>query len=68
MIRVFEFVADHAGWLVPIILAILSLIAGIRSAIKASKGKSISVPPVGVFKDLPSSVTGVNKYNDDKKQ
>ena len=68
MIKAFEFVADHAGWLVLIILVILSLIAGIRSAIKVSKGKSISVPPVGVFKDLPSSVTGINKYNNDKKQ
>ena len=64
--KAFEFIADHAGWLVLIIVVILSLIAGIRSAVKVSKGKSISVPPVGVFKDLPSSVTGANKYKDNQ--
>lgn len=67
MIKLLEFISDYAGYLALIILVILSLLAGIRSAIKVSKGKSISVPPVGVFKDLPSSVTGVTKHNDDLK-
>ena len=67
MIKLLEFISDYAGYLALIILVILSLLAGIRSAIKVSKGKSISVPPVGVFKDLPSSVTGATKHNDDLK-
>ena len=36
----------------------------IRTLLKASKGESISVPPVGVMNDLPSNVTGINKHND----
>ena len=47
-----------------IILGIIVIIALIRTLLKASKGESISVPTVGVMNDLPSSVTGINKYND----
>ena len=36
----------------------------IRGYRRTDKGESISVPPVGVMNDLPSSVTGINKHND----
>ena len=47
-----------------VILGIIVIIALIRTLLKASKGESISVPPVGVMNNLPSSVTGINKNND----
>ena len=32
-----------------------------RSMINFKKGKKISITPVGVFNDLPESVTGIKK-------
>ena len=31
------------------------------------KGKTIYRAPVGVFKDLPGSITGMNDYKEDKR-
>ena len=45
-------------------LLTIVVIALIRTLMKASKGESINVPPVGVMNDLPSSVTGINKHYD----
>ncbi|MBR3243621.1 MAG: hypothetical protein IKF90_13140 [Parasporobacterium sp.] len=47
-----------------VILGIIVVIAIIRTLLKASKGESISIPPVGAMNDLPSNVTGINKHND----
>ena len=47
-----------------VILGIVVVIAIIRTLLKASKGESISIPPVGAMNDLPSNVTGINKHND----
>jgi uncharacterized membrane protein len=64
MIEVLEFIADKIGTIIGVVLGIIVVIAIIRTLLKASKGESISVPPVGVMNDLPSSVTGINKNND----
>ena len=47
-----------------VVLGIIVAIAVVRTLIKKSRGESISVPPVGVMNDLPSSVTGINNHND----
>ena len=64
MIDAFEYIADKLGIILGAILGIVGIIALIRTLLKASKGESISIPPVGVMNDLPSSVTGINKNND----
>ena len=64
MIDTLEFISDKIGIIMGVILGIIVVIAIIRTLLKASKGESISVPPIGVMNDLPSSVTGINKNND----
>ena len=61
MIEALEFVSDKIGIIMGAVLGIIVVIAIIRTLLKASKGESISIPPVGVMNDLPSSVTGINK-------
>ena len=64
MIDTLEFISDKIGIIMGVILGIIVIIALIRMLLKASKGESISVPPIGVMNDLPSSVTGINKHDD----
>ena len=64
MIDALEFISDKIGILMGVAIGIIVIIALIRTLLKASKGESISVPPVGVMNDLPGSVTGINKHND----
>ena len=64
MMEVLELISDKIGIIMGAALGIIVIIALIRTLLKTSKGGSISVPPIGVMNDLPSSVTGINKYND----
>ena len=64
MIDILEFISDTIGIIMGVILGIVVVIAIIRTLLKASKGESISVPPVGFMNDLPGNVTGINKHND----
>ena len=63
METVFE-ISDVLGIIIGVLLVLLTAIAIIRIVIKTRRGDHIDVPPVGVMKDLPSSVTGINKHND----
>ena len=63
METVFE-ISDVLGIIIGVLLVLLTAIAIIRTAIKARRGDSIEIPPVGIMNDLPSSVTGINKHND----
>ena len=56
-------ILDTVG-IICILFFLLSVAAIIRIVVKAARGERIDVPPVGVMNDLPSSVTGINKYND----
>ena len=64
MIDAMEYISDKLGIIMGAAIGIIVVIAIIRTLLKASRGEPISVPPVGVMKDLPSSVTGINKHND----
>ena len=57
MIDALEFISDKIGIIMGVILGIIVVIAIIRTLLKASKGESISVPPVGVMNDLPGKQT-----------
>lgn len=41
---------------------ILVIVACIRVMIRRQKGDTVHITPVGVNRDLPGSVTGLNKY------
>ena len=62
MIEILEFLDKYIPWLIGICIAVIGIIASIKTAKKAKRREDISVPPVGVINDLPSSITGVNKY------
>lgn len=47
-----------------IVIAGITALAVIRSVIKMKKRKAINITPVGVFNDLPESVTGIKKTKD----
>ena len=47
-----------------IAIAGITALAVIRSVIKMKKRKAINITPVGVFNDLPESVTGIKKTKD----
>ena len=64
MIDALEFISDKIGIIIGAVIGIIVVIALIRTLLKASKGESVNVHPVGVMNDLPSSVTGINKHND----
>jgi len=64
MVEALEYISDKLGIIITAVLAGVIVIAIIRTLMKASRGESISVPPVGVLNDLPGSLTGINKHND----
>jgi hypothetical protein len=64
MIEALEYISDKIGIIMAAVLAVIIVIAILRTLLKASRGESVSVPPVGVLNDLPGSLTGINKHND----
>ena len=64
MIEALEYIFDKIGIIMAAVLAVIVVIAILRTLLKASKGESASAPPAGVLNDLPGSLTGINKYND----
>lgn len=64
MIEALEYTSDKIGIIMGAAFAVIIAIAVIRTAVKASRGESVRVPPVGVLNDLPCSITGVNKHDD----
>ena len=62
----FGFIADIFGYIFSGTFILLGIIASVRAAVKASRGERVDVPAVGVIRDLPGSVTGLNKHLDDE--
>lgn len=67
MAEILEFIADKMGIVFGVLFGLIAALAVIRSVIKVRKGKTIYRAPVGVFKDLPCSITGMNDYKEDKR-
>ena len=67
MVGIFEFIADKMGIVIGVLFGLLAALAVIRSVLKVRKGKTIYRAPVGIFKDLPGSITGMNDYKDDER-
>ena len=66
MEKILDVISGSAEIIIFIIFGVLTAMAVIRSLIKVKKGKKIDITPVGVYNDLPSSVTGINKHKEYK--
>ena len=52
------------NYLIPGVFIVLGIIAVVRVYIKTKRGEKVELTPVGAIKDMPSSVTGMNKHED----
>ncbi|MDD5926879.1 MAG: hypothetical protein PUD12_01645 [Firmicutes bacterium] len=68
MAEVLEFISDKMGVLLGVLLGLLVLLTIIRSMVKLCKGKKVNITPVGVYRDLSGSVTGLNKHKNGEKR
>ena len=66
MEKILDVISGSAEIIIFIIFGVLTALAVIRSLIKVKKGKKIDITPVGVYNDLPGSVTGLNKHREYK--
>lgn len=61
MSKLFDLTFGNIPLLLFFIIAVITVLAVVRTLIKMKKKRAINVTPVGVFNDLPESVTGMNK-------
>ena len=61
MSKLFDLTFGNIPLLLFFIIAVITVLAVVRTLIKMKKKRAISVTPVGVFSDLPESVTGMKK-------
>ena len=61
MSKLFDLTFGNIPLLLFFIMAVITVLAVVRTLIKMKKKRAINVTPVGVFNDLPESVTGMNK-------
>ncbi len=66
MERLLDIISGSAEVIIFIAFGVLIALAVIRSLIKVKRGEKIDITPVGVYNDLPSSVTGLNKHKEHK--
>ena len=64
MMRFLETLGSVYGYLMPGAFIVLGIIAAVRVYIKMKRGEKVELTPVGAVKDMPSSVTGMNKHED----
>ena len=61
MSKLFDLTFGNIPLLLFAIMAVITVLAVVRTLIKMKKKRAINVTPVGVFNDLPESVTGMSK-------
>ena len=55
---------DYLGYILGGLIAVLCMFALVCVLKKAKKGETVQIEPVGVFKDLPDTVTGIQNVED----
>ena len=68
MSKLFNLTIGNIPLLLFAIMAVITVLAVVRTLIKMKKKRAINVTPVGVFNDLPESVTGMNKSKEWEKE
>lgn len=61
-VDIIDNVLEHLWHFIGAVFVITVIIAIVRSIRKAKRGENVEVAPVGYIEDLPSSITGINKY------
>ena len=61
MSKLFDLTFGNIPLLLFAIMAVITVLAVVKTMIKMKKKRAINVTPVGVFNDLPESVTGMKK-------
>lgn len=61
MSKLLDLIFGNIPLLLFAIMAVITVLAVVRTLIKMKKKRAINVTPVGVFNDLPESVTGMSK-------
>jgi hypothetical protein len=61
MSKLFDLTFGNIPLLLFFIMAVITVLAVVRTLIKMKNKRAINVTPVGVFNDLPESVTGMKK-------
>ena len=62
--KILDFLDESSGLIFFVIFGVITALAVIRVIIKMKKREPINITPVGVFNDLPESVTGIKKTKD----
>ena len=55
---------DYLGYLIGGLFVVICIIAFVRILKKSKKGETVNIEPVGVFQDLPDTVTGLGKMEE----
>ena len=66
--KILDFLDESSGLIFFVIFGVITELAVIRVIIKMKKREPINITPVGVFNDLPESVTGIKKNKDWEKE
>ena len=66
--KILDFLDESSGLIFSVIFGVITALAVIRVIIKMKKREPINITPVGVFNDLPESVTGIKKTKNWEKE
>ncbi len=66
--KILDFLDESSGLIFFVIFGVITALAVIRVIIKMKKREPINITPVGVFNDLPESVTGIKKNKNWEKE
>lgn len=66
--KILDFLDESSGLIFFVIFGVITELAVIRVIIKMKKREPINITPVGVFNDLPESVTGIKKNKNWEKE
>ena len=64
IIDILDFFVNNGDYIFMGIMALLVIMVAVRIAIKSIRKEKIEITPVGIAKDLPESVTGMNRFRD----
>ncbi len=59
---------DCLGYILGGLVAVICIIALVRVLKKSKKGETVHIEPVGVFQDLPDTVTGLGKMEETRNE
>lgn len=62
--NIIESIGDNIGSFICVLIVLVAIIAVIRVIVKLYRGEDVEITAVGMMNELPSSITGIHKYDD----